>query len=260
MMREAAAEAIQPDTVHGAGYFKRKACIEPQATISRLCVLNWQCMRTADLTTQATLQRFQAVARPIMLDVYPRRDNCIWATAVTIKVLSHFAIRARPLRCALGIYPAALLTSVEVYRQLHGEEPKPNLLSQWGHETPAMRSVSIGLPTVHDASLLHLAALVESAGHRYIVDAASDQAMDAGARAGSLIDMPPVVLVEVPMEFAPGNVIDIRLVSGAKVSYFHIDAAIEGTQARDWQSSKDWTNTGAHDQDAAVVRIIDAMQ
>jgi hypothetical protein len=70
-----------------------------------------------------------------------------------------------------------------------------------------------------------------------------------------LQEVPPLFLPDISSSGSNGSVFKIRLDSGGQLTYGAFD-----TSERYWKASKDWANTGPYDQDAAVRRIIDAIE
>jgi hypothetical protein len=176
-----------------------------------------------------TLDKFKAVARPIMLDLCPKKDTCIRSTAIAIGVLRHFGISAVPFRCRLMIFNPAFMRRVDQ----SGQIPSLQEGTEWLKSDTRLHSIGVG------TDVGHLVALVEN---KLLLECSLDQV----ERPDKHISLPAVASLEIepPFDYAAGRM------NGCGLWYEHRSTG-------KYKVSPEWVDKSRHT--TAVSRIIEAM-
>lgn len=190
------------------------------------------------MTAVEILARFASVARPIILQEF-RADSCIASSAITMKVLSHFDLAARPFPCKLMVLNDAFVNRLET----EGHWPTPDETIRWCEDGQSW-SVGVGFSHSSEPEVGHLIVIV---GEKYLVDASFDQA----SRPTRNLALPGVLVQPVPSSFRRS------LESFPYEGDGYVAIYEPAPKNKVWRSAPDWTEASRHT--SCVEKIIVAM-
>jgi len=198
------------------------------------------------------LRRFATVARPIIRENFSE-TSCIGSTAITIRVLEHYKIKAVPFPCRVLVMNPRF---VELVNQF-GRYPTHEELLEWTNKDTAW-SVGVGYSLNDVGADVHgpvvgihayVGHLIVIANDEYMVDASIDQA----ARPAKQLVVPPVLVMRIPRNFRRGRE-KFSFVFDQGTALLYEPQPKSGV----WQNAPDWKDKNRHTVSAG--RILQEMQ